>query len=247
MAEIILSTGLAAATPGNGKITFYAKSSDKLLYFKDDAGVEHSLSGGLASLNALVATSQTFADVDDTNVTLTIVSAGSTHTFTLGWTGTLALARLAASAQVSRLLGRGSGAGVGSFEEITLGTGLTMNGTTLNSGDTMKSIKSVSGSLTADTDVIAAVGGKRLKVIAYSLVSVGTNANTVIFKSNGTGGTELWRVLLQSSTAIASGANLATSPPDWLFGTVVSEKLTIDVNQTDAVHYSISYFDDDAS
>lgn len=110
-----------------------------------------------------------------------------------------------------------------------------------------KTIKTVSGSLTADTDVIAAVTSKRIKVIAYSLISVGTNANTVIFKSNGTSGTELWRILMQSSTAIAAGANLAIAAPSFLFATVAGEKLTMDVNQTDAIHYSITYFDDDAT
>jgi hypothetical protein len=112
--------------------------------------------------------------------------------------------------------------------------------------NTDKSIKTVSGSLTADTDVIAAVTGKRLKVIGYSLISVGVNANTILFKSNGTAGTEQWRVLLQSSTAIAAGANLAVAPPGFIFATVAGEKLTMDVNQTDTVHYSITYFDDDA-
>ena len=49
---------------------------------------------GITTLNGLTATTQTFADVDDTNVTLAINSATSTHTFTLGWTGTLAAGRL---------------------------------------------------------------------------------------------------------------------------------------------------------
>lgn len=110
-----------------------------------------------------------------------------------------------------------------------------------------KTLKTVSGSLTADTDVIAAVATKRIKVVAYSLISVGTNANLVLFKSNGAAGTELWRVLMQSSTAIAAGANLAIAAPSFLFATVAGEKLTIDVNQTDTVHYSITYFDDDAT
>lgn len=47
----------------------------------------------IGSLGGLTATSQTFAKVDDTNITLSIGSATSTHTFTLGWTGTLAKAR----------------------------------------------------------------------------------------------------------------------------------------------------------
>lgn len=50
--------------------------------------------GGLTTLNGLTADPQNFADVDDTNVTLAISSATDTHTFTLGWTGTLAAGRL---------------------------------------------------------------------------------------------------------------------------------------------------------
>lgn len=52
---------------------------------------------GITTLNTLTAADQTFADVDDTNVTLNIASVTSTHTFTLGWTGTLAKARQNAS------------------------------------------------------------------------------------------------------------------------------------------------------
>lgn len=49
--------------------------------------------GGITSLGGLTGASQTFAKVDDTNVTLAIGSAGTAHTFTLGWTGALAKAR----------------------------------------------------------------------------------------------------------------------------------------------------------
>jgi hypothetical protein len=110
-----------------------------------------------------------------------------------------------------------------------------------------KSFKVVSSSLTADTDIIAAVATKKLKVYAYSLISSGTSANTVIFKSNGTAGTELWRVPLQSSTAIMAGANLAVTPPAYLFATVAGEKLTLDVSVADTLHYSVAYFDDDTT
>jgi hypothetical protein len=137
----------------------------------------------------------------------------------------------------------------------TLNTGVRDAGTrrvTIATNDLViithgKTIKSVSGSLTADTDVIAAVSTRRLKVVGYSLTSSGVNANTVMFKSNGAAGTELWRLLLQSSASISAGANLATAAPGFLFATVAGEKLTIDVNQTDTLHYSISYFDDDTT
>jgi hypothetical protein len=49
--------------------------------------------GGITSLNGLTGATQTFAKSDDTNVTLGITSLTTTHTFTLGWTGTLAKSR----------------------------------------------------------------------------------------------------------------------------------------------------------
>ncbi|MBR0871196.1 hypothetical protein JQ633_12565 [Bradyrhizobium tropiciagri] len=109
-----------------------------------------------------------------------------------------------------------------------------------------KSIKSVSGSLTADADIVTAVAGKRIKVIAYSLISSGTNSNPLIFKSNAA--TEIWRTRLQAPALNSLfGANLAVEAPSWLFATAAGEKLSIDVGNTDTVDYAISYFDDDAS
>lgn len=110
-----------------------------------------------------------------------------------------------------------------------------------------KTIKTVSGTISADTDVIAAVASKRIKVAAYSIFTVGTNADLVLFKSGGTAGTELWRVILQSVASQVMGCNLAASAPAFLFATVAGEKLTLDVNQSDTLHYSISYYDDDAT
>lgn len=48
---------------------------------------------GVGTLNTLTGTTQTFASANDTNVTLAISSVTTTHTFTMGWTGSLAVAR----------------------------------------------------------------------------------------------------------------------------------------------------------
>lgn len=79
-----------ATTPAGNHL---AKDSNGEFVNTPDSGA----GGGITTLNTLTATTQTFADVDDTNVTLAINSATSTHTFTLGWTGTLAASRLNAN------------------------------------------------------------------------------------------------------------------------------------------------------
>lgn len=52
-----------------------------------------SVVAAVQSLNGLTGATQTFADVDDTNVTVAISSVGTTHTFTMGWAGQLAVSR----------------------------------------------------------------------------------------------------------------------------------------------------------
>lgn len=111
-----------------------------------------------------------------------------------------------------------------------------------------KTLKTYSGTFSTDTDVIAAVTGKRIKVYAYSVINTSNTAETPLFKSGGTSGTELWRVHTKGPAADTPfGANLAVTPPAFIFATVAGEKLTVDVNAGATLHVSLAYFDDDAS
>ncbi len=129
------------------------------------------------------------------------------------------------------------------------GLPVTQSGTWAVSGSVnTKTILSSGGVIAADTDLIAAVSQKRIKVISYSLITTDNTGVTAIFKSGGTSGTELWRVYLKGPDASTPfGANLSTTVPGWLFGTVVGEKLTLDVSSAATIHWSLTYHVDDAA
>jgi hypothetical protein len=83
-------------------LTSCSGSSDKLIWNSSTGqfgcGADAGAGGGITALyaqysNAQTGSSQVFATSTDTNVTLTIGSSGDTHTFTPGWTGTLAASR----------------------------------------------------------------------------------------------------------------------------------------------------------
>jgi hypothetical protein len=90
---------------------------------------------------------------------------------------------------------------------------------------------------------LVAAGTNKLKVYAFSLTTTSTTAVTCIFQS-GAGGTELWRVTLQAPTSVSTGANLAISPPAWLFATASATLLNLNLSAAQTVHWSCSYFDE---
>lgn len=94
-------------------------------------------------------------------------------------------------------------------------------------------------SLAADTDIIAAVPGKQIKVISYALLTSSTAGVTVTFKSGGTSGTALWTMPLRAITDTVMGANLAND--QGIFATLVGEKLTADFSAAESVTVNISY------
>ena len=108
-----------------------------------------------------------------------------------------------------------------------------------------RGIKSVTGTISATTDVIAAVASKKLKVHAFSILTNSTTAVTVTFQDNAA--TNLWTVPMQAISGTYFGANLAVACPAYLFSTVAGNKLTLNLSAAQSVTYSISYTDTDAS
>lgn len=131
------------------------------------------------------------------------------------------------------------------------GVAISLNGGAVDTGTRRvvqangagKTILSAGGSASTSGDnTIVGAGTNRLKVFAFSLSTLSNTAVTCIFKS-GTG-TELWRVVLQAGTSVSTGANLAVSPPAWLFATASATLLNLNLSTSQAVQWSVSYFDE---
>lgn len=89
----------------------------------------------------------------------------------------------------------------------------------------------------------APVASRNIKVYAYSITTTAQVGITPRFTTGGSAGaTELWRVALQAPAQGISGANLAVTPPGYLFSTGVGNTLALYLDSASLVHYSISYF-----
>lgn len=117
--------------------------------------------------------------------------------------------------------------------------------------DTSKNLLSISSGatpITADTDLILPVKTKKIKVLSYALFTDSTTQNVVVFKANGSSGTVLWTVPLQTIAAGSIfGANLTTALPGFLFATGVNQALSIDVSAAVNLWYSLTYHIDDSN
>ena len=94
--------------------------------------------------------------------------------------------------------------------------------------------------------LVAAEAGHAIKVYALQLTTT-AQVQTVVQFTNGAGAaTEYWRYALQAPTAGIAGANLAITPPGYLFATAVGSTLALVTKNASLVHYSIAYFKESA-
>lgn len=170
-------TGSFAATIANGAVTF-AKvqqiATDKILG-RDSSGTgvveELAVSGGVEFTGS--GGIQTSAFTGD----VTKAAGGTAQTIA---SSAVTYAKIQDISAASRLLGRGAGAGAGVTQEISLGTGLSMSGTTLSA--------SAAGSVTS-VDASGGTTGMSFSGGPVTTTGTLTLAGTLGVANGGTGAT----------------------------------------------------------
>ena len=196
---VTASSGSSSPLTTKGDIWIYSTTDDRLdssaatdgwVLVKDSTqakGLKWAAGAGgsgITTLNTLTAVTQTFAKVDDTNMSLTIGSVTSTHTFTLAWVGTLADGRIASAAtwnakEVVLTFSTGltrtvNTITVNTSQNITTLSNLTTNGFVKTGGGT--------GALSVDTATYL-TGNQTITLTSEVTGSGATSITTTINKS----------------------------------------------------------------
>lgn len=101
--------------------------------------------------------------------------------------------------------------------------------------------RSTAGNNSTSLSMVSSVAGQRVKVYAYSITSTMEAVNDVSFYSSAAN--LLWPIALRSISSGVTGANLAVSPPGWLFATDTGAALNFNVTGTTGTYkVAISYF-----
>ena len=97
------------------------------------------------------------------------------------------------------------------------------------------------GNNSTSATVVSSAASVRHKVYAYSITSTAQAVNTLSFASSLANA--IWQVQMQSVSSGITGANLAVSPPAWLFATESASPLVFKITgTTGSYHLSFSYF-----
>ena len=139
-------------------------------------------------------------------------------------------------------LGTVTVSGTVSLTTTAVTASLANSGVTISLGRTLTGS---TGSLTATNGVISLTPSGRVKVYAFSLTTTSASEVTCVFNSGGVAnGIELWRATLMAPSGANSGANLAVTPPGFLFASRSGTSVSLSLSSAVLVHYSISYYDE---
>ncbi|HEY6022338.1 MAG TPA: hypothetical protein VIY48_21510, partial [Candidatus Paceibacterota bacterium] len=147
---------------------------------------------GITSLGGQVGAAQSFSTGNDTNVTITEASASNNHQFSMGWTGTLAAARLNASVVQNCSVGSLPLSCSIAAQTLTLGITSTWPASALNANvvqavtpgtNITASILSQNLSIGLTGQVAGANGGTGLSTIAAHQIPVATATNVYTAKT----------------------------------------------------------------
>lgn len=107
---------------------------------------------------------------------------------------------------------------------------------------------STSGGLTSGVTLVAPSASYNYKVFAYSIQTTGIVSSAWRFTNGAGSETELWRPLVTAASTSSSpvGANLAVTPPGFIFATGTNTTLALKTDNASLVHYSVSYIKESA-
>lgn len=108
-----------------------------------------------------------------------------------------------------------------------------------------KTCITVTGAISSNTQIVAAVTGKRIKFFAVEWETAYSTATISPILTDGNGGRTLDISLLQAISGTVSGKTKSVSPPGFFDGTTAGNALYLNPNGQ-SVTYSVSYFADDA-
>lgn len=109
----------------------------------------------------------------------------------------------------------------------------------------LKNTITITGTVNANTKIIAGAAGKRIKLTGYALTTTYSVGSLGIIFTDGNAGATLWAMTLQALAGSISGANLAKSEPAFICACSLGNDLYFNPAGQN-VTYSVSYQIDDS-